>query len=239
MKPRVVDQVGPADVVTAGHAALGLLAVLIAPADLGLAARLVLLAAILDGLDGIVARWHGGTTIGPFLDSLADVASFAVAPAAIVYVAVVDSWALSVIDPTPHYVLLCVVVIGFTVMAILRLALYTAFDTGESYTEGVQTTLAATIMGAAVLARATDPTLLLAVTVVFTALMVSPVRYPDLLARDALIMGVVHVGAVVAPRALDRALPWALLTLGVAYLLLSPWLYWRDRWRLLEWKGNA
>lgn len=239
MKPRVVDHVGPADVVTAGHAALGLLAVLAAPADLDLAARLVLLAAIFDGLDGIVARWHGGSSIGSFLDSLADVVSFAVAPAVIVYVAILDRWELVPLELTPMYATVCLVVISFTVMAILRLALYTAFDTHDSYTEGVQTTLAATIMGAAVLARATDPTLLLGVTVVFTALMVSPIRYPDLLARDALIMGIVHVGAVIAPGLWSRALPWALLLLGVAYLLLSPWLYWRGRWRLLEWKGNA
>ncbi|MFP4590064.1 MAG: protein sorting system archaetidylserine synthase [Halobacteriales archaeon] len=239
MKPRVASHVGPADVVTAGHAALGLLAVVTAPTDLDLAARLVLLAAILDGLDGIVARTYGGSAIGPHIDSLADVASFAVAPAAIVYAAVVADWGLAPLDPTPRYLLVCAVVVGFAVMAILRLALYTAFDTDASYTEGVQTTLAATIIGAAVLAQATEPSLLLAGTVVFTALMVSPIRYPDLLARDALLMGVVHVGAVVAPRALGRALPWALLTLGVAYLLLAPWLYWRGRWRLLEWKGNA
>lgn len=239
MKPRVVAHVGPADVVTAGHAALGLLAVVIAPADLDLAARLVLLAAILDGLDGIVARRYGGSAIGPYLDSLADVASFAVAPAAIVYLEVVDRWSLAVVEPTAAYLALCGVVVAFTVMAILRLALYTAFDTDDEYTEGVQTTLAATIIGAAVLARVTDPAVLLGGTVLFTVLMVTPVRYPDLLARDAVIMGIVHVGAVVTPRAFGRALPWALLTLGVAYLLLAPWLYWRGRWRLVEWKGNA
>lgn len=239
MKPRVVDHVGPADLVTAAHAALGLLAVIIAPTDLELAARIVLAAAIFDGLDGIVARWHGGSAIGPHLDSLADVASFAVAPAVIVFFALGEEWALSINDPTLELLLVGGVVVAFSVTAIFRLAMYTAFDTASEYTEGVQSTLAATAIGAAVLSGVTDPTFLVVGTISFTVLMIAPIRYPDLLVRDALIMGIVHVGAVIAPYALDRSLPWALLLLAVAYLLLSPWLYWRDTWVLMDRKGNA
>lgn len=239
MKPRVVEHLGPADAVTAAHAALGLVAVLVAPTDLELAARIVLAAAILDGVDGIVARRYGGSPIGGPLDSLADVASFAVAPAVIVFVAVTEAYSLSVADPDVTLVLVGAIVVAFTVTAVVRLALYTAFDTASEYTEGVQSTLAATVIGAAVLATVTDPVVLLAGTVAFTVLMIAPVRYPDLLLRDALLMGIVHLGAVVAPYALGRSFPWALLLLGVAYLLLSPWLYWRGRWRLMEWKGNA
>lgn len=239
MKPRVVEHVGPADVVTATHAALGLLAVIVAPEDLELAARIVLAAAIFDGLDGIVARWHGGTEIGPYLDSLADVASFAVAPAVIVFFAVKDEWVLTIESPDLNLLLVVMVVGAFAVIAIFRLAMYTAFDTAATYTEGVQSTLAATVIGAAVLSGVTHPALLLVGTLAFTVLMIAPIRYPDLLVRDALIMGVVHVGAVVAPYAFGRSFPWALLILGVAYLLLAPWLYWRDSWLLMELKGNA
>jgi len=50
------------------------------------AAMLVFAAAILDGLDGRVARWTGATSaFGEQLDSLADVVSFGVAPAFLVY----------------------------------------------------------------------------------------------------------------------------------------------------------
>ncbi|HEX2758673.1 MAG TPA: CDP-diacylglycerol--serine O-phosphatidyltransferase, partial [Thermoanaerobaculia bacterium] len=55
------------------------------------AAKLVFLAAILDGLDGRVARLTGTTSaFGEQLDSLADVVSFGVAPAFLVY-----RWGLS------------------------------------------------------------------------------------------------------------------------------------------------
>lgn len=239
MKPRFVGHAGPADAVTALHAMLGLVAVVTAPYDLEFAARIVLLAAILDGVDGIVARRYGGSDIGPHIDSLADVASFGVAPAAIVFFAVIDRWQVTVVDMPPRVIGVIIIAAAFVAMAVVRLALYTAFDTESTHTEGVPSTLAATIMGAAILAQATDPLLLLAVTVAFTYLMVSPIRYPDLLARDAAIMGVVHLGAVVAPTALERSFPWALLILGLSYLLLSPWLYWRDEWVLIERKRNA
>jgi CDP-diacylglycerol--serine O-phosphatidyltransferase len=50
------------------------------------AAMLIFAAGILDGLDGRVARWAGATSaFGEQLDSLADVVSFGVAPAFLVY----------------------------------------------------------------------------------------------------------------------------------------------------------
>ena len=55
MQPRFVGRLGVADAVTATNAALGFLATAAAVVDPGLAARLVLLAAIADGLDGVVA----------------------------------------------------------------------------------------------------------------------------------------------------------------------------------------
>ncbi|MFQ3294720.1 MAG: archaetidylserine synthase, partial [Natrialbaceae archaeon] len=106
-------------------------------------------------------------------------------------------------------------------------------------TEGVPSTLAATILMAAVLAGIADPVILIGATWAFVYLMVSTIRYPDLLARDALLMGFVHVLAVLFPYVLDRTFPWALLTLGVAYLTLGPWLYWRGEWLLLALFGSG
>lgn len=229
MLPRFVGRTGLADAVTVGNAILGFLAVLVAFENTWLAARLLLLAAILDGLDGVVARHRGGTAAGPYLDSLADVASFAITPAVLVHVAVADHWGVAAFDPTdPQAILSVGVPAVFVGAAITRLGLYTAYDTAESHTEGVPTTLAATIIGAAVLAEAAAPSLLLVAAGLFSYLMLSPLQYPDLLARDALIMGVVHGLAVLVPSAFGRAFPWALLFLGAAYLLLSPWFYWRD-----------
>ncbi len=59
-----------------------------APSHLLLACGLIALALIFDVLDGKVARWrHNASPLGRELDSLSDVISFGVAPAAIAYAA--------------------------------------------------------------------------------------------------------------------------------------------------------
>jgi len=58
-----------------------------------LAAMLIPVALVLDVLDGRIARWrHSASPMGRELDSLADVVSFGVAPAAIAVAAGVNTW---------------------------------------------------------------------------------------------------------------------------------------------------
>ncbi|WP_440765416.1 protein sorting system archaetidylserine synthase [Natronorubrum sp. DTA7] len=241
MLPRFVGRLGVADAVTIANAALGFVAIVIAFVDIALAARLILLAAIADGLDGILARRYGGTDAGPYLDSLADVASFAVAPAVLAFVVVTDGLEIGFDAVSGELLLVTAICALFVAAAVTRLGMYTAYDISGSYTEGVQTTLAATVLGAAILAGESEPWLVLAVTGAFCYLMVSRIQYPDLLARDAGIMGVVHALAILIPDFAGRTFPYALLTLGIAYMLLSPWFYWGDRERHAEPElhGNA
>ncbi|WP_254763655.1 protein sorting system archaetidylserine synthase [Natrinema marinum] len=241
MLPRFVGRLGVADAVTIANAALGFVAVVVATIDIALAARIILLAAIADGLDGILARRYGGTDAGPYLDSLADVASFAVAPAVLTFVVVTGGLEIEFDAVTAELLLVTGICALFVAMAVTRLGMYTAYDISGSYTEGVQTTLAATVLGAAILAGETHPWLVLAVTGAFCYLMVSRIRYPDLLARDAAIMGVVHALAILVPDFAGRTFPYALLTLGLAYMTLSPWLYWgqTERSSEVDVHGNA
>lgn len=242
MQPRFVGRVCLADVVTVANAAVGFLATLAAFSDVELAARLLLLAAIADGLDGVVARHVGSSAAGEYLDSLADVASFAVAPAALVFAVASEGWGLTELAATPEAAIAMGIPALFVAMAVLRLGMYTAYDTRDAYTEGIPTTLAATILGAEVLAGMTDPELVVATTALFCYLMVAPIEYPDLLARDALIMGATHALAVLIPTWAGKAFPYALLTLALAYLTLAPWFYWREEFpslSVLTSKGNA
>jgi archaetidylserine synthase len=225
MLPRGVGDLGLADLVTATNAAVGFLAVVAAlGADApDLAARLVLVAAIADGLDGLIARRRGGTPVGEHLDSLADVASFAVAPAALA-VAVTGG---ATLQWTPMGVAALALPAAFVVVAVVRLGLFTAFDAGDDHTRGAPSTLAGTILAAAVLAGA-RPVVVLAVTAAFCYLMLVPVDYPDLLDRDALVMGAIQAMAVLVPAALGRLFPTVLLVWALAYLAFSPRYYWRE-----------
>jgi CDP-diacylglycerol--serine O-phosphatidyltransferase len=233
MKPRFVGRLGLADAVTIANAALGFLAAAMALVDIDLAARLILLGAAADALDGVIARYRGGTPAGEYLDSLADVASFGVAPAVLVVVVVTKEWlpeadlAMLIADPV-------VLIAGFIVpavfvaMAVTRLGMYTAYDVGTRETEGVQTTLAATILAAAVLAGYTGPWVLVTLIGVLAVLMVSTITYPDLHAQDALVMGVVQILAILLSGYYGRVFAFALLFLALAYLVLGPRFYWRD-----------
>lgn len=232
MQPRFVGRLGLADAVTVTNAAVGFAAAVLATVDAGLAARLVLFGAIADGLDGVVARKRGSTPVGSYLDSLADVASFGVAPAMVVAVRALDAASFgSGAGGAADLALAAAAVVVpavYVAMAVTRLGMYTAYDTDHDETEGVPTTLAATILAAAVLAGYTNPILLLAVTAVFAGLMVSTITYPDLHPQDALVMGLVQAATVLTPGFWGRVFAFALLFLAAGYLLLGPRFYWRE-----------
>jgi CDP-diacylglycerol--serine O-phosphatidyltransferase len=125
MQPRFVGRLSVADAVTVGNAAIGFLAAVATTGvgGVGLAARLILLAAIADALDGILARRYGGSAAGEYLDSLADVASFGVAPALIVASVARETWSL---DGAPvAFGLGIALPVAFVAMAVTRLGLYT------------------------------------------------------------------------------------------------------------------
>lgn len=227
MQPRFVGRFGLADAITVANAAVGFVAVVAATVEPMLAARLILLAAIFDALDGIVARFRGGTPSGEYLDSLADVASFGFAPAMVVYVVARDGWGVQFPEASVHGILVVLVPALFVMMAVSRLGMYTAYDVENHHTEGAPTTLGSTLIAASVLVGFTRPEIILTLTVLLSYLMVSQIRYPDLYPRDALIMGVVQAVAIVSPMAIGRAFPQAMLWLGLAYLFLSPRFYWR------------
>lgn len=225
MQPRFLGQLGLADVVTVANAALGFIAAAVAVFDTELAARLILLAAIADGLDGVIARFRGGTPVGPILDSLADVASFGVAPAVLIYA--LASGGEGTLDE-PLAVAAVVVAALYVAMAVVRLGFYLLEDDGAPETVGVQTTLAATVLSVLHLAGVTDPAVFVAATAAFAYLMVASITYPELYARDALILGSLQACVVLFPTAFGRAFPRVLLVFALGYLLLAPVAYWRS-----------
>lgn len=226
MPPRFVGRLGFADAITVANAMLGLVAVLVAFDDPDLAARLVLLAAMGDGLDGVVARRFGATSVGEYLDSLADVASFGVAPAVVVFAVVRDGWGLGVGRLSLPLVVAVGVTAAFLGAVVVRLGFYTVNETRSKFTTGVPSTLAATLLAAALLSGLVGPTVLLAGAGLLSLLMVVRIGYPDLLVRDTALMGTVQGLAVLVPTALGRAFPTALFLLALAYLVLAPRFYW-------------
>jgi CDP-diacylglycerol--serine O-phosphatidyltransferase len=229
---RVRERLGLADVVTLLNGAVGVVAAVVALSDPALAARLILLAAILDAVDGIVARTLGSTEVGPLLDSVTDVVSFGVTPALFVYGAAAQEWGWlgsgPLSAPTTEVAVALAVGWVFVAFSIVRTGLYTVYVGEGENRPGIQNTLGATILVAAYLAGLTWVPALLAASVVLSVAMVAPVGYPKLLARDAVVLGVVQAGAILAPTVAQRALPRVLLVAALAYMLLAPRYYWGE-----------
>ena len=230
---RFLSELTLADSVTLANAGLGFIAVVLAPTNPELAARVILLAAVTDGIDGIIARHLGGSAVGPYLDSLADVSSFAIAPAVLLYVSL-ETMEFDHIGDTLTVTLALGVSLLFISCAVLRLGFYSAYDTAATKTVGAPTTLAATILAASLLTLHAYPNVLIIGGIGLALAMIAPITYPDLLARDALLMGAIHIMAVVQPLYYGRIFPYALVTLALAYLVLGPWLYWGESERRLR-----
>ena len=228
MSLRVRERLGGADVMTLLNAVLGVVAMTVAitgePADV---ARLILLAAVADGLDGIMARQFGGTAAGPYLDSMADIVSFGTAPALFLFAVARAEWAPLTEEPVLYAVAAGAASL-FVVFSLVRTVLYTVYVGEDENRPGIQNTLAASILAAGFLAGVTSVPVILGAGAVLSVLMVAPVPYPKLAARDALLMGVVQMAAIAVPTALQRAFPRALLLAALAYLTLAPRYYWEE-----------
>jgi len=87
----LVRKEAAADLVTLGNALCGFLAMTyVADGRFTAAALLILLAALLDGLDGVVARRWGSSPHGRFVDAFGDAISFCLAPALFLYALTYD-----------------------------------------------------------------------------------------------------------------------------------------------------
>ncbi len=226
MSLQVRSRLGLADVITLFNVVIGTVAMAVAVlGEVQLVAQLILLAAVADGLDGIVARFRGGTEVGPFLDSIADIVSFGTTPALFVFVAVRDEWGPFTESPE-LFAIAAGVASLFVVFSVLRTALYSVF-VGEGETRpGIQNTLGGTILAAGYLAGITSSPVLLGATVVLSVMMVAPFPYPKLLNRDAFAMSIIQFGAILVPTFADRLFPRLLLVAALAYMLLAPRYYW-------------
>lgn len=128
-----------ADLVTAGNAVCGFLAIALVVADAGtepggglpeqtviVAAILVIAGGLLDSVDGAVARWRGSSGLGEHLETMSDVVTFGCAPAVLF---AVDARAYA----APWDTLCLAVGAGYLVAALLRLARYATSREGDDH----------------------------------------------------------------------------------------------------------
>ncbi len=203
------------NVITFGNLLCGVLAIMLAmDRHFTTAAALIFLAGILDVLDGVIARRLRGTNpFGESLDSLADIISFGVAPALLVYTVFLHSW--------PIFGVLMAG--GYVVCGAWRLARFAAGEKG-SFFQGLPITMGGMSL-ATFLFYPTfwTPHAVGALTIILAALMVSQFRFPKvpMLLRPFPRPTRPLVAAVLAVAALTISPAAVLTALGVTYFAVA------------------
>ena len=159
------------NIVTLFNLVSGMLAIIFISRNILISIGLIMLAIFFDALDGLIARKLKATSlIGKELDSLADVVSFGVAPA----------FLLAYNYSSIYFLLSTIVAIEYVCLGALRLAKFNIVGKKE-YFEGTPiTSQAAFVSSALIIFHKYLPLLL---TALFSPLMISNFRYPNLKTR--------------------------------------------------------
>lgn len=158
---------------TVGNLFLGVIAIILVYTEKpALAAIMVILAMLLDGLDGRVARaLNVQSEFGKELDSLSDVISFGVAPAFILYVV-----AFTELNPATAWITTAL----FPICGALRLARFNVIEGIPGYFIGLPIPAAGGVLCTlALFHQELNVYVLVASSLLLSYLMVSTVKYPS------------------------------------------------------------
>lgn len=203
---------------TIGNLFLGVIAIIMAfNNEPNSAALLVIIAMLMDGLDGRVARaLNAQSEFGKELDSLSDVISFGVAPAFIMYQA-----AFQDVNPAMAWIVTAI----FPICGALRLARFNVIDGIPGYFIGLPIPAAGGVLATLALFHSElHFSLLLISTLALSFLMISNMKYPNFkklgLPRAAMwAIPIVVVGAAVLAYMFQEAIPKMILALLLLYAL--------------------
>jgi CDP-diacylglycerol--serine O-phosphatidyltransferase len=204
---------------TIGNLFLGVLSIILAFNDRADgAALLVIIAMLLDGLDGRVARaLNVQSEFGKELDSLSDVISFGVAPAFIMYQAAFST--------DVSEALAWIVTAIFPICGALRLARFNVIEGIPGYFIGLPIPAAGGVLATlALFSQDLNVYLLLLATLALSFLMVSSIKYPNFkklgLPRAAVwAVPLVVAAAVFLAFLFPRAIPRVILGLLLLYAI--------------------
>lgn len=158
---------------TLGNLFLGMMAILLAiDGKYSLAAILVIIAMLLDGLDGRVARaLNAQSEFGKELDSLSDMVSFGAAPALIIFM-------VSFQDATP--VLAWIATASFPICGAIRLARFNVRPGIPGYFTGLPIPAAGGVLATlSLFNKDIGPVSMMIATLLLSYLMVSSLKYPN------------------------------------------------------------
>jgi CDP-diacylglycerol--serine O-phosphatidyltransferase len=213
-----------ADLVTLLNATLGSLALLfVFSNEFHLAASLIFLGLLADGLDGMIARRLGVGKIGEYLESLADMITLSIAPLVLFYKMYYNSVAS---EPSQH-LLLGGILIFSLLCSIIRLSSFSLLKQKE-YFIGLPTSASALFL---VLISYLLPEVwyVLPVIVVLALAMISSVHFPKPSITVNLVTAMLIVAVVLLDGMYSGLAPLLLLVMLVTYIIGGPLYLYRKK----------
>jgi archaetidylserine synthase len=206
-----------ADIVTLMNAVMGFLALLMVFSNqIQLAASLILLALIMDGLDGIVARRMGNGQIGEHLEAIADMISLSVAPLALFYITYYDA---VVLQPFTH-LLLGVIVVFSLICSVIRLSSFSLLKQNHVFL-GLPTSVSALFLVLNSFLNL-DLWVVLPVVLLLSLAMISSIRFPKPGLKIDLITALFIIATILLHSRYYNIAPLLLLAALTCYVILGP-----------------
>jgi archaetidylserine synthase len=214
-----------ADCITLLNAVLGFIAVLLVFSnEYRLAASLILLGLLADGLDGMVARRLGNGKIGEFLEPLADMISLSIAPLSLFY----KMYYGGVVSQPVLHGLLGMVIVFSLLCSLIRLSSFSLLKEKHFFI-GLPTSVSALFL--IVISFLTPPVwYLLPVLVLISVAMISKIRFPKPGLTVDLVTAVFIIVTILLGGMYYNIAPILLLVALLLYSILGPlYLFWKKR----------
>ncbi len=166
----VMDEIRAPDLISISNILVGFAGIWLSITDIYYGCSAIIVSAILDGVDGLVAKWEK-SLLGREMDSLADIVSFGVLPGLILVLYSPSTLSLSAA--------------GFIVATgMLRLARFNILK--RDYFEGIPITYTGLAISLLVLSDFPE-LVIIVIAFILSALMISPIRYEKIKNRTILL----------------------------------------------------
>jgi len=217
LQKSMIRNLSIADFITITNAVLGFLALLmIFSNQLQIAASLILLGLLTDGLDGIVARRMRKSGIGEYLEAVADMVSLSIAPLALIYKIYFDV----VSSQLYLHSLLCIVLVVSFICSIIRLSSFSLFKQKQFFL-GLPTSASAIFL-VLILFFTPDIWYILPLIIIFSLAMISSILFPKLGLKINLIPAVLILATIILHSTYYNIAPLLLLIGLISYIIFGP-----------------
>jgi len=217
LQKSMIRMLSIADLVTLLNAVLGFLALLLVFSnEFQLAASLILLGLLADGLDGMVARRLGAGTIGEYLEPLADMISLSIAPLSLFY----KMYYESVVSQPSVHLLLGFVIVFSLLCSIIRLSSFSLLKEKRFFI-GLPTSASAMFL---VLTSflTLEIWYTLVIIIVLSLAMISSIRFPKPGLKVDLLAAVFIVATILLDGMYYNIAPLVLLAALLSYIIVGP-----------------